>query len=75
MTIREQIQNIDIPELREKLLVYVTDEDLLNDDTQLRLSSLVSATFEWDRSPEGYDYWWNIHQMLMYLDNELDLVN
>lgn len=30
----------------------------------LRLAQEISINFEWDASPQGYEFWWQIHEAL-----------
>lgn len=30
----------------------------------MRLSQEISRNFDWDASPQGYEFWWQIHEAL-----------
>ena len=67
MTLRQKFESIKDIELREKVLRNASAElDLVGsiDYTNVDFSTLISCTFRWDETPEGYDYWESVYYLV-----------
>lgn len=69
MTVQRHLQENDllIPQLRDLLVNNINDDKLQFDFVDL--SEVVISTFDWYYSPEGDEFWREIHTLIKDIEN------
>lgn len=61
MTIKEWLESIDDKEVRDRALKNSYKYGV-NEVKEPNLSEAILGAFRWDETPEGAEYWQNIHE-------------
>jgi hypothetical protein len=63
-TVRDWLNTIADKEIREAAIEN-TDKDIIDTEEPSLASSIVSS-FRWLKSPQGFEYWDNIHKRALH---------